>query len=177
MKSQITISSLDSNPDLLMGTIAAAMEESPFFYSEKDTLPSEVNKLIAKNDIGKALLISTEDHLSSAIEKQLKGKGIEVEWVKGEDCYELSVLLAKRYFPEASEFIIINPSYVEDSVNAPMLSLNKKAPILFTKKDSVPPAVEEYLKERCIINFHFFGDENVLSEELADKLHKISETR
>ena len=35
MKSQITISSLDSNPDLLMGTIAAAMEESPFSIPKK----------------------------------------------------------------------------------------------------------------------------------------------
>ncbi len=174
MKQSITISSLDSNADLLMGTIAAAAEESPFFYCEKDSLPSEVNKLIAKEDIGKVLLVSSGNHLSLSIEKKLKSKGVEVEWIKGKDCFELSVLQAKRYFPDAVEFIIINPDFVEDSVNAPMLSLNKKAPILFANKDSVPSVVEEYLKSQCISNFHFFGDETVLSEKLSEKLHRIA---
>ncbi|MDO5649306.1 MAG: cell wall-binding repeat-containing protein [Gallicola sp.] len=177
MKQNITISSLDSNPDLLMGTLLAAQEESPFFYCEKDSLPPEVNKLMAKEDIQKVSLVSSGDHLSPAIEKQLKDKGIDVEWIKGEDCYELSVLIAEKLFPDAKEFIIINPDFVEDSVNAPMLSLNKKAPILYTEKDKVPKIVEGYLMEREITNFHFFGDERVLSTALSHELHKISSCR
>lgn len=174
MKRQITIAGLDSNTDLLMGTILATMESSPFFYSERDSLPKEANKLIAKNEIEKVFLVKSGDFLSPDIEKHLIEKGIEVEWIQGKDCYDLSIILAERFFPEASEFIMINPEFVEDSVTAPTLSINKKAPILFTDKDSVPKVIEEYLKSKCIAKFHFFGGEDVISDDVANRLHEIA---
>lgn len=174
MSQKLVIANPDFYPDILMGSIVATKEESPLLYCGKDGLSSEVNQLIAKRDIRMIVLISSADHLSGEIEKVLHAKGIEVEWIKAEDEFELSVIIAKDYYKIPTEFLIVNPEFTADAINAPSLSFQLNAPILFVKKDDVPEIVGDYLYAVKVLKYHFFGDEEVLSAEVEKELQKYA---
>nr|WP_314279053.1 cell wall-binding repeat-containing protein [uncultured Peptostreptococcus sp.] len=95
-----------------------------------------------------------------------------VERVNGANRYETCVNISKQSFVSSDVAIIASGQKVHDALTSGGIAAKLKAPLLLTKKDSLPDEVVNELKRLKVKNVVFVGGEQSISKTVVDQLSK-----
>lgn len=170
---KIIVANPDARADLLLASFLSVKLGGPLLYVSGQEGLSQVNQTVASNDVKEILFVSSEENLDPSIEEKFSQKGLRTQWIHGEDPYILSVEIAKEFFPDSTEFILLNPEFPEEGISAPSIGSKKNAALLYVQKDTIPTSVLEFLKIRECRHFHILASDKAISSNVEDALNQI----
>ncbi|HCB37000.1 MAG TPA: hypothetical protein DEP66_01965 [Acidimicrobiaceae bacterium] len=97
----------------------------------------------------------------------------------GADRYATAVAVAKRFTDDANATgivvaaIVVSGENLLDAASAAGLAAAKTAPILLTRRDSLPAAVAAFLDDRFISEIYVIGSESSVSDRVLDALAAV----
>ncbi|MGD7044726.1 cell wall-binding repeat-containing protein [Jeotgalibacillus proteolyticus] len=153
-------------PDALSATPLAYKHQAPLLLTKAKSLPDSVKDEIVRLNARSATIVGGGYVVSPNVEKELKSLGIKnVKRISGKDRYETSVNVAKELGLTELAVVVNGNSYADALSIAPIASWIGM-PILLTKSDSIPPALQEYKK--TIENQTFIiGGKSIVSDKVA----------
>ncbi|WP_034869651.1 cell wall-binding repeat-containing protein [Clostridium lundense] len=93
-----------------------------------------------------------------------------VNRVGGQDRFTTARSVAEDIFGKSQNVVLVNGEGYADAVSATPLAKKLGAPILLTKKDSLPNGVLDTIKKIGASNVYIVGGEGVVSTAISDKL-------
>ena len=166
----VIIANGENYPDALGAAALSHKYNAPILLvhgkSLKDNpiLVSELKRLNTKN----ITILGGVGVVSQSIEDSLKQGGYTLQRLAGEDRYATSVNIANK-LGNVSEIIISNGEDFAGSLSVAPVSGINNTPVILVSKDTVPGAVETYLKNHNIKTTHVLGDKTVISEAVASR--------
>lgn len=96
------------------------------------------------------------------------------ERIYGNDRYETSVAVARKGWPDKSDYVILcrGDSFPDALCAAPLAKLYN-APILLTEKDALNPKVKEEIESLSVKKVIIAGGTGAVSQDVTEDLHQI----
>lgn len=88
----------------------------------------------------------SKDNIIVGGEKSMNIKDLEGTRVAGNDRYDTSIEIAKKYYSNTDKAIISSGQNFVDSLSSTVLSLKEQRPILLAKENSIGSGLQSYLK-------------------------------
>ena len=98
--------------------------------------------------------------------------GSTVERIGGINRYETCVNISKKSFDNSDVAILASGQKVHDALTSGGIAAKLKAPLLLTKKDTLPNVVMDELKRLKVKRVIFVGGEQSISKSLENQLAK-----
>lgn len=176
-------------PDALAGAPLAHAFGSPILLVERDDVPDAVMAEIERLGAYRAIILGSSSVVSDAVKTQLEaittgggggplpaaGPGsFTVERIAGDDRYHTARLIAERLRAEkghalGTAFIATGDNY-PDALAGAGIAAYVGAPILLTRKDSLPPHTSEALTAVGSTNTVVLGSRTVVSDAVKNSL-------
>ncbi|MYL31976.1 SH3 domain-containing protein [Halobacillus halophilus] len=166
----------ETSPDALSIAPYAGDENTPILLTLPYKLEDNVINFIRENDVEKATIVGGTGAVHQTVENQLKDIVDTVERVSGPDRYSTSVQIAEKYFNEhrLEEVFFAQGEEVVDALAGSSLAASYEAPILLTRKDTVPSTVKTYIDSMPISPENYYlGGNAAISEEAEVELESI----
>ena len=143
----VVIARGDEFADALAGAPLAYKEDAPILLTSTDHLNKEVKKEIERLGAKNAILLGGSSALSSYVDYQLQGLGLEVERIGGDSRFDTARNIAARLDGNPDKAIIANGLTFADALAAAPYAAKNGYPILLTEKDQLPSSTSLALKE------------------------------
>ena len=165
-----------------LSAVSLSRGKTPILFTKSSSLDSKTLKSLKSNKPKKVYILGGEKSVNSSVVKQLKNLGIIVERIAGHDRYEVNAKVAKKTHKpnkkEKSNLIITSGEKHSDAISAAILAQNKKAPILFVRKNEVPKSIKDYLlslkKSNSIGSITIVGGKLSVSQQVESYLKTYS---
>ncbi len=165
-----------------LSAVSLSRGKTPILFTKSSSLDSKTLKSLKSNKPKKVYILGGEKSVNSSVVKQLKNLGIIVERIAGHDRYEVNAKVAKKTHKpnkkEKSNLIITSGEKHSDATSAAILAQNKKAPILFVRKNEVPKSIKDYLlslkKSNSIGSITIVGGKLSVSQQVESYLKTYS---
>lgn len=170
----VIIANGENYPDALGAAALSHKYNAPILLvhgkSLKDNpiLVSELKRLNTKN----ITILGGTGVVSQSIEDSLKQSGYSLQRLAGENRYATAVNIAEK-LGNVSEIVISNGEDFAGSLSVAPVSGINNTPVLLVSKDTVPSAVQTYLKKHNIKTTYVLGDKTVISETVASKFPNV----
>ncbi|GAA0707346.1 cell wall-binding glycosyl-hydrolase Cwp19 [Paraclostridium ghonii] len=164
--------------DGIAATPLASLYDCPILLTNRNDIPSSTMNEIKRLNPSEVVLIGTDDVTGDNLIKILKGSmpKLNVNRIGGIDRYETSLLIAK----EISKYKNIDTIYVANGFKeADALSVASHAgeeiqPIILTDTYKMDDGVYNWLKLKGIKNAYFIGDNEVVGDNIIEKVNGIT---
>ncbi|KIL51162.1 cell wall-binding repeat-containing protein [Jeotgalibacillus campisalis] len=162
----VVIAAGGNYPDALSATPLAYKHQAPLLLTKANSLPASVKDEIVRLNAKSATIVGGDYVVSPNVEKELKSLGVKsIKRIGGKDRYETSVNVAKDLGLTELAVVVNGNSYADALSIAPVAAWIGM-PILLTKSNTIPPALQEYKK--TIENQAFIiGGESMVSSKIA----------
>ncbi|MFR9274947.1 cell wall-binding repeat-containing protein [Finegoldia magna] len=165
-----------------LSAVSLSRGKTPILFTKSSSLDSKTLKSLKSNKPKKVYILGGENSVNSSVVKQLKNLGIIVERIAGHDRYEVNAKVAKKTHKpnkkEKSNLIITSGEKHSDAISSAILAQNKKAPILFVRKNEVPKSIKDYLlslkKSNSIGSITIVGGKSSVSQQVESYLKTYS---
>ena len=165
-----------------LSAVSLSRGKTPILFTKSSSLDSKTLKSLKSNKPKKVYILGGEKSVNSSVVKQLKNLGIIVERIAGHDRYEVNAKVAKKTHKpnkkEKSNLIITSGEKHSDAISSAILAQNKKAPILFVRKNEVPKSIKDYLlslkKSNSIGSITIVGGKSSVSQQVESYLKTYS---
>ncbi len=165
-----------------LSAVSLSRGKTPILFTKSSSLDSKTLKSLKSNKPKKVYILGGEKSVNSSVVKQLKNLGIIVERIAGHDRYEVNAKVAKKTHKpnkkEKSNLIITSGEKHSDAISSAILAQNKKAPILFVRKNEVPKSIKDYLlslkKSNSIGSITIVGGKSSVSRQVESYLKTYS---
>lgn len=191
--SRVVVATGEDFPDSLAASALAAVEEAPLLLVRKNSVPATVANEIRRLRPDQILIVGGTGAVSSAVETELRGLLVLtdqyhfVERLGGRDRYETAAAVAQStYFlwsegyPPGDVVIANGDSYADAMVGAGMAALHE-APIIFSTKDRLPRASEDFLRLPDVPwtsrHAYIIGGTGVVSDAVAATIRSLAPLR
>ena len=132
-----------------LSAVSLSRGNTPILFTNQSSLDSKTLANLKANKPKKVYILGGEKSVSNSVVNQLKSLGIIVERIAGHDRYEVnSKVAAKTHNPNTKQktnILITSGENHSDAISSAILAQNKKAPILFVRKNEVPTSIKGYL--------------------------------
>ncbi|MGB8000065.1 MAG: cell wall-binding repeat-containing protein, partial [Anaerobacillus sp.] len=158
----------DMFPDALAGAPLAYKYDAPILLTEKHKIDSSVKKEIERLGAKKAIILGGPDAVSPYVEYSLKGLGLKVERVGGENRYETAVNIAAKLGGSPDKAILANAFNFPDALSVASYAAQNGYPIVLTNDDQLPAVSKKIMKateEQIVV-----GGKDVIHEDIVDGL-------
>jgi putative cell wall-binding protein len=100
-----------------------------------------------------------------------------VDRVEGPDRYSVAAAVAYRAFPDGADtaFVVTGANY-PDALSAGPAAVHRDAPLLLTKRDSLPPAAAEVLAHLAARDVYVVGGPDSVSAEVVAQIESTGAT-
>lgn len=144
---------------LAVGPVSA-IEGKPILLTKSKALAEETIDAIGHLGVRQVTIVGGEKGVSKAIENELKNlEGIvKVDRVEGDSRYKTAVAIAKKHFKNPEQTIMANGEKYVDALAAGYLGALRGAPILLTKKTTIPSETKAYIEGNSSFLFVVGGD-------------------
>ena len=143
-------------PDALVAGPMSASTGYPIILNSGSSVRADVAQWMVTKGITNVKIIGGEAAIPASVEAQLEGPlGITVERIAGNDRYATAVkvaewLLADGYNGgELDGAMLANGEGYADALAASYSAYDDDKPILLVKRDSIPSAVQSFLRSKC----------------------------
>lgn len=163
-------------PDSLSAVTLARAYKAPVLLTEKNKLTDVTSAQITRLKVKTIFIIGGTGVVSTAIETQLKSKGINVTRIGGQTRYETAVKIAEKIPLNASGEIAITYGYnFADALSIAPIAANKGIPLLVVPENleggKLPASVQNYLNanKSKIKKTYVLGGTDYISNEVSAK--------
>jgi stage II sporulation protein D len=146
--SEVIITSGDSNsPDALSVASYAAENQIPILLTRANYLPEETKAYLANHPVTKVYIIGGTAAVTNNVSTDLAKLGItNIERIEGQDRYETSVAIAKKFSFDMSNVFFARGDIFIDALPGAALAAQYNAPVLLTRQSSFTIAPKTWLK-------------------------------
>ncbi|MCI1944758.1 cell wall-binding repeat-containing protein [Clostridium luticellarii] len=156
--------------DALCAAPLAKKYNAPIILSGQDALSSDTISEIKRLKAKQAFVIGGTGSLSTNVESQLKSLGIShLERLGGADRYETSVKIAQK-LENTDNIVIASGEGYADSLSIAPIAAARGMPILLTGNNSLPDAVDSYIKGTKVNKTYVVGGVGVVEDSLKNAL-------
>lgn len=168
----ILTSGSSTSPDALSVASHAALNQVPILFTKVDTLPESVQKYLKDNNVKKVTIIGGRNAVSVEVEAKLSNLVGEVKRVSGPDRYATSVAIVNEYNLDPRNLFFARGEQFIDALPGSVLAAKMDAPLLLTKKDTLPDVVSDYINENIhyVPSIHYLGGTGAISESTRSKI-------
>lgn len=163
-------------PDSLSAVTLARLYKAPVLLTEKDKLTAVTDAQIKRLKVKTIYISGGTGVVSSAIETQLKNRGINVIRFGGQDRYETAVKIANKIpLNAAGEIAITYGGNFADALSIAPIAAKKGIPLLVVPKTltngKLPSSVQAYLdaNKSKIKKTYVLGGSDYISSEVSAK--------
>lgn len=164
-------------PDALSVASVAASNGYPIILSPKDSLDSEVQNYLSKQQPSKVYIVGGPLVISQAVESKVKSilPSATVTRMAGQSRFDTSVEVYKTFFTKPDSICIASGMNYPDALSASVLAAKYNAPIvLVDPAGSYPPdSTANYLKTLDNPNMTIIGGTTVVPVLLANNIKGI----
>lgn len=166
----VIIVSGETYPDALAISSIAASNQFPVLLTKKNELPEVLKNKLKEINPGKVFIIGLEGAVSQNIESQI-AQTINIEpydivRVGGQDRYQTSVEIAKKFPLAGSEAGIATGASFPDALAGSVYAARYNAPLILVN-NNLSTDIREYLINRKVTRATIFGGEGAVSEEIS----------
>lgn len=167
-------------PDALSIGPAAARNNMPILFTDKDNLTLDTKQALINWNIKKVVISGGTSMVSSQVESQVKALGISVERLSGNDRYATSLSIAEKYnkiIP--NDVVLAKGEDFPDALAGGVLAAKNNLPILLTSKESVHNEILNYLDELKVQDIYILGGTSAISNNVEEpiKYGKLGNTQ
>ncbi|MDX8290947.1 cell wall-binding repeat-containing protein [Metabacillus indicus] len=152
-----------SFPDALSATPLAYSENAPLLLTRPAALPGVVKNELTRLDVTKVIIVGGTGAVSADVEKELKGMGLRVSRISGSDRYVTSAKIAEKIGTYGPVTLATGLNFA-DALSIAPIAAQMEMPILLTRKDSVPGAVNTFMKNWEVDETYIIGGSSVISD-------------
>ncbi|OXZ28494.1 N-acetylmuramoyl-L-alanine amidase [Finegoldia magna] len=165
-----------------LSAVSLSRGNTPILFTNQSSLDSKTLANLKSNKPKKVYILGGEKSVSNSVVNQLKSLGIIVERIAGHDRYEVnSKVAAKTHNPNTKQktnILITSGENHSDAISSAVLAQNKKAPILFVRKNEVPTSIKGYLlslkRNNAIGSITIVGGNLSVSQKVESYLRTFS---
>ena len=165
-----------------LSAVSLSRGNTPILFTKQSSLDSTTLTNLKKNKPKKVYILGGEKSVSNSVINQLKNLGIIVERISGHDRYEVNAKVAtKTHNPKTKQktnILITSGENHSDAISSAVLAQNKKAPILFVRKNEVPTSIKGYLlslkRNNAIGSITIIGGKLSVSQQVESYLRIFS---
>ncbi|MGP5026687.1 cell wall-binding repeat-containing protein [Glutamicibacter ardleyensis] len=140
----VVITSGERFPDALAGSPLASLKNAPLLLTQKNALPSSVAAELKRLKPKNIIVLGGPIAISESTVRKIKAYG-PVTRVWGNNLYDTSALISKKWKTSSQVFLATGERF-EDAMSLAAVAAGREAPMLLTKKASVPAATIRELK-------------------------------
>ena len=166
-----------TNEDILICTgknfadsLSAAAAGRPILLV-KDSLNDSQKAFLQSHAANKKYILGGTAAVSTSVENQVKAYGT-VERIGGNTRYETSVLIAKEFFPDATQAALAYAQNFPDGLSGGALAYAMKAPLVLTASGK-ESAAAAYAKEQGITSGVIFGGSGLISDKTVRTIFQM----
>lgn len=166
----VALATQNDFPDTLAITSFSAKNTMPILFSEKDKLRSDTKAALAAWGVKNVIISGGVNVISAAVETELKGMGITVTRLAGEDRYDTALIIVKHFEKNKyTQVALATGLNYPDALTGAALAAKKDVPLLLVGRDSVKKSVMDYIGAHEFVQAYVFGGEGVISNMLEVK--------
>ncbi|MFZ7133060.1 MAG: cell wall-binding repeat-containing protein [Eubacteriales bacterium] len=132
-------------PDALSIGGFAGENKWPLLFTGNKTLNTDTKKAILNWDIKKVIIVGGNLVVSTNTENELKNMGITVERIAGEDKWETSIKIVKKFKAHTDGVIISTGNNYPDALTGGAFASKYSYPILLVQKNNATSSVLSYI--------------------------------
>lgn len=160
-------------PDALAIGPAAAKNNMPILFTDKDNLTFDTKQALIGWSIKKVVIVGGTGVVSSEVEDQIKELGISVERLSGEDRYVTSLNIAKRFNSDnINNVILAKGEDFPDALSGGALAAKNDFLIILTSKENVSYKIISYFDELKAQDIYILGGIGAISDNVKDSIKK-----
>lgn len=157
--------------------LGASSTGKPVILTRKAALTKEQKEYLTGKNF-KAVILGGTEAVNEDIEANLKSLCSSVDRLKGQNRYETSVLVGKRFFKDPKEVILVYGGDYPDGLSAGSYGGYKKAPVILSSNTkNGKPAAKAYLQTTGSIKAGYvLGGPGLVSDETVAELFGMNST-
>lgn len=144
--STVILARADDFPDALAGTPLAYHHDAPILLTSTKELSAETKQEIARLQADKIIILGGTGAVSSDVEIELQGDGLNVRRISGKNRYETAALIAQE-LPVSDTAVVVYGGNFPDALAVGPYSAAKGYPILLSMIYSIPSATSDALEQ------------------------------
>lgn len=168
--STVVIASGETFPDALAGSPMARLKNAPLLLTKKKSLPAPVAAELKRLKPKNILVLGGPLAITDATFNKLKAYGT-VKRVAGKDLYETSTQIAGNWSSAPTVFVATGERF-EDAMSLAAVASGRKAPLVLTKRSSVPATTLKQLKRLKPARVYLAGGPLAISAKAENQLRK-----
>lgn len=178
---------VNSNPTEIFLTYGLVFSDSLSIvpYATKGNIPivlqygaklnNQVKRYIqAHPSVKKITIVSGTGVIPVSIENELRSLGVTtIERVAGQNRYDTSLLIAKKYFQHSSEVAFSNGYVFADALSGSRFAYKRDMPIILVKEDSAIYQTMQFVNSLNPSNIYFYGGQATVNDTLSDYFQPV----
>ena len=168
----VVLANAERYTDILAASPFAVQEEAPILFTYKDKLPESTLKEIERLGTKKVYISGGYSAVSKKIVDTLKSKGYDVVRFDGADRYDTAKKIAEKMREKGNTKVVelVSGENYPDAVSMTSMAVKDNAPILLTKKDSLPKYTKEALAKWDVETVKIAGLDKAVSKNVEKEL-------
>lgn len=163
--------------DALAGTLLADAKNAPVLIAKSKEVSPEVKSEIERLGAENVYILGGEAAVVPAIEKELKGLGLDVKRLAGKNRFETAAKVAKEVNGETSNKIFLasgEDARLADALSIAPVSAKENVPVLLVKDSKSPSQTTmDAIKELGVKEIEFVGGEEAISDSIKKDFSDI----
>ncbi|WP_419742066.1 family 10 glycosylhydrolase [Paraclostridium dentum] len=164
--------------DGIAATPLASLYDCPILLTNRNDVPKSTMDEIKRLNPSEVVLIGTDDVTGDNLINILKGNisNLSVNRIGGIDRYETALLIAKeiaKYKP-IENIYLANGFKEADALSVASHAGEEVQPIILTDTYKMEDEVYNWIKSKGIKNAYFIGDEEVVGDNIIEKVNGIT---
>lgn len=158
-------------PDALAISSYSAINKFPIIYTDPVVFNQMARDFLTQYGITKVIIPGGTGAVSSAIENELKGRGITVQRIAGTDRYSTALNIVKTFKDSfKNDVMLATGENFPDALAGGVLAAKKQIPILLVEQNAITPDIAAYIKSKGAINIYILGGTGVISDNIINLL-------
>lgn len=133
----------ENYPDALSASALAAHRDAPVLLTRPDGLPTATRTQLERLAPEQLVVLGGTEAVSGAVEQEASAYAGTTTRVSGTNRYVVSAALARAYAPGVPVLYVASGANFPDALSIGALAGRQGAPLLITRPDGLPGAVEE----------------------------------
>ena len=178
----VVIASGETYPDALAGAVLAKKLNAPILLTAKNAISDETLRQIDKLGAKNAVILGGPAAVSEAVENRLKGKGLNVSRIYGDNrnataakiAYNVADAAEQKANGKAETVFLVSNANFADALSVSPVAAIMQAPILYLNKDgSVPAETRQALAALGAKEANIIGGPAAIGTKAEDELKAL----
>ena len=159
-------------PDALSGTALGIELNAPILFTAPDSIGSNTLAEISRLKAKKVYILGGTGAVSQAVEDSIKGQGLSVERLWGQDRFGTALAVGKKVqgLTGAKTAFIANAYNYPDALSSSTFAGQTGSPILLTDAGTLNEQSKQALRDWGITNVYVLGGTGVVSTDIENEL-------